>query len=67
MALNPDVYSDSTQTSKMELFVEKVDGFQLWTIFAESLILDFRLGSEYVSRTVDYFHKQLYLRSLNGF
>ena len=36
--------SQPTQTSKMELFAEIVNGFYL-TIFAKSSILDVRLGS----------------------
>ena len=67
MALNPGVYSDPTRASEKEFFAMKDNGFQLLTISAETSILDFRLGSEYVSRTVNYFCKQLYLRCLNGF
>ena len=41
MALNPDIYLDPTETSKMELFVKKVNSFQPFTIFAKRYILDF--------------------------
>ena len=45
----PEAYSDFSPTSKMELFAQIVDGFQLLTIFAKSSILAVLLGSEYAS------------------
>ena len=44
-----DAYSESSQTSKMELFAKKINGFQPVTIFAKNSTLDARLGSEYAS------------------
>ena len=67
MALNPDVYSNPTGASKKEVFAKKVNCFQLLTVFAKGSILDFQLGSEYASRTVNCFRRQLYLRCLTGF
>ena len=45
----PEVYSEPSQTSRMELFAKTMNGWKLWIIFAKSYILDVRLGSEYVS------------------
>ena len=36
----PVEYSEPYETSKMELFAKIVNGFQLFTIFAKSSILD---------------------------
>ena len=44
---NVEACSEPSQTSAMELSTEIVSDLQLWTIFAKSLVLDFRLGSEY--------------------
>ena len=44
-----DEYSEPSRTSKLELFSKIVNGWKPLTIFAESFILDVRLGSEYVS------------------
>ena len=43
------VYSETSQTSWMELFAKIVKSFQLLTIFIKSSILDIRLGFEYAS------------------
>ena len=39
-----EMYSDLSQTSKMEVFAKKCSGFQLLTIFAKSSIVDVRIG-----------------------
>ena len=44
-----EVYSEPSQTSKMEIFAKIVNSQKSWTIFTESSILDVQLGSEYVS------------------
>ena len=44
-----EAYSEHSQTYKIELFADIVIGWQLWTIFAKSSILDIQLGSAYVS------------------
>ena len=44
-----DEYSEPSRTSKLELFSKIVNGWKPLTIFAESFILDVRLGSKYVS------------------
>ena len=43
------MYLEPSQTSKMDLFAKIVNVFQPLTIFAESFILDVRLGSAYAS------------------
>lgn len=35
-----EVYSESVQTYKMELFAEMINSFQLLTVFAKSSLLD---------------------------
>ena len=50
--LSAEVYSESSQTSKMESFAKIIDFFHPLTIFAKSYILDMWLGSECAS-TVD--------------
>ena len=42
-----EVYSEPSQTFKMELFVKIVYGLKPLTIYAEGSILDVRLGFEY--------------------
>ena len=42
-------YLEPSQTSKIELFVEMVNGFEPLTIFVKSSILDVCLGSQCVS------------------
>ena len=37
----PESYSEICQTSKMECFTKKVNGFQPLTIFAKYCVLDF--------------------------
>ena len=44
-----DAHSEPSQTFKMKLFAEIVNGFQVLTIFAKSSISDVALGSEYAS------------------
>ena len=46
---NTEAYSNTSRTSKMELFTKISNGFKLLAIFAKSSILDVRLGSKYVS------------------
>ena len=41
-----EAYSEPCQTSKMDVFVKTVQGFQLLTIFAKSFILDVQQVSE---------------------
>ena len=58
------------QNIKMELFAEKVNGFQPFIIFVKSAILDVlntEYCSEYVSGSVNYFRKKLHLRCLTRF
>ena len=43
------MYSEWSQTSKMELFAKIVHGVQLLTIFSKSSILGVWLGSKYAS------------------
>ena len=38
--VNPEAFSGPNKISKMELFAEKVNGFQSFIIFAKSTILD---------------------------
>ena len=45
----PEVYSEHSRTSRMELFVNLVYSQQLLTISAKYSILDVRLDFEYVS------------------
>ena len=47
----PDEYSKPSQTSKMERFAKKIDGFYPLTISAKHSILEIWLGSEYTSVT----------------
>ena len=54
----PEEYSEPYQTSKMECFVETVNGENLPTIFAKHSILDFRQGSECVSVIYDKIRKK---------
>ena len=44
-----EVYSESSQTSTMDLFAKIFKGFQLLTIFIKTSILDIRLDFEYTS------------------
>ena len=44
-----EVYSESSQTSKMKLFAKRVNGLQLLTIFAKASILDVRVGFDCAS------------------
>ena len=44
-----EVYSEPSQTSKMEFFAKLGESFQSLTTFAKSSILDICLGSEYAS------------------
>ena len=43
------MYSETIQTSKIELFVEKINGWKPLTIFTKYAILDIWLDSEYAS------------------
>ena len=43
----PEAYSQPSQTSKMEVFTKIVNGFQPFTVFIKSSILDIWLGYEY--------------------
>ena len=43
------MYSESSKTSKLELFEKIIKSFQLLTIFAKNSSLDVRPGSEYLS------------------
>ena len=43
----PETYSQPSQTSKMEVFIKIVNGFQPFTVFIKSSILDIWLGYEY--------------------
>ena len=45
----PEIYSEPNQTSKMELLVKLINGFQPLTNFAESSVLHIWLGSECAS------------------
>ena len=38
-AFSPEAYSETSRTSKMELFAKKVNGFQHLTVFVKSSIL----------------------------
>ena len=38
--MNPEAFSGPNKISKMELFAEKVNGFQPFTIFVKSAIFD---------------------------
>ena len=42
-----EVYSESSQTCKIELYVKMVNSWKSLTIFAKNSILDVWLGSEY--------------------
>ena len=56
--MNPEAFSRPKRISKMELFVEKVNGFQPFIIFVKSSIFDVlntEYRSEYVSGRVNYF------------
>ena len=44
-----EAHSESSRTSKMDLFAKIVNGVQPLTIFAKRSILDVQLGSEYAS------------------
>ena len=44
----PEAYSETSWASKMELFAKIVNNKASFDIFAESSILDVRLGSEYI-------------------
>ena len=60
----PDAYSEQSQKSKMKLFEKSIFSrrlFQPFTIYRKSSILDFRIRSEYVSGTINYFRKRLHL------
>ena len=50
-------YSEPSRTSKMELFAEIVNGWNVLTIFAKNFILDVWMGSEYAF----VLHKVLWL------
>ena len=47
--LKSQVYNETIQTSKIELFVKLVNGWKPLIIFAKRFILDIWLGSEYAS------------------
>ena len=49
-----DVYSEPTQTSTMQLFAKIIIGFQLFTTFLKSSMLDIRLGFGYASEYSEY-------------
>ena len=65
----PEEYSEQSGTSKMEPFVQIVNGWnsgQLKMFFSQSFILDVRLRSVYVSGTVNCCRQNLHLKSLIG-
>ena len=47
--VNPKVYLQHSQASKVKPFVKIVHGCYPWTIFAKKLLLDLLLGSKYPS------------------
>ena len=60
-----EVYSKPTQTSKMQLFVKMVNGFQLKLFsvdyFRETPILEVSLGCEYAPELFRYIHVSLHI------
>ena len=53
--LEPEVYSEPYQASKMELFARIVTSFQPLIIFEKSSILDIWWRSEYASYNIPHF------------
>ena len=49
------MYSETRQTSKIEIFVEIVNIFETLTIFAKVSILDVWQGSEHVPENIHFF------------
>ena len=55
-----EVYSEATETSKMELFAKVIIGFQPLPIFTKSFLLDVQLGSECTS---EHYKRKISFRS----
>ena len=53
VVLISQAYSESCQTSKMEIFVKIVNGLKSLAIFAKNFILDVLQGSKYSFRWLD--------------
>ena len=51
----PEAYLEPCQASKMELFVEIVNDWKPWTIFAKSSILNILQGSKHASGISSFF------------
>ena len=45
----PEAYSELSRISKMDLFMKIIHGWEPFTIFAKTSILDVWLGSEYAT------------------
>ena len=63
---NLEAYSETYQTSKIEVFTKIVNGFSFLTIFTKSSILDIWQDSEFASEPSNNLRKKLHLRCLAG-
>ena len=53
-SIDTEPYSEFSQTSKMELFVNKINGLKLLAIFFKQFQLDSWLGFKHVSKLCFY-------------